>query len=835
MKRSLKKIIEVDREKCVNCHACIAACPVKYCNDGSSDCVEINPDMCIACGNCITACKHEARNPLDDLELFLQDVQSGTAIVAIIAPAVAANFPDQYLNLNGWLRKIGVQAVFDVSFGAELTIKSYLEYMKESNPQTVISQPCPSIVSYIEIYKPELITYLAPVDSPMLHTIKMIKRFYPEFSRHKVVVFSPCLAKKREFEATGLGDYNVTFRSLTGYFIRQNISLGDYPEADYDTPPAERAVLFSTPGGLLRTAARELPGLCESTRKISGVPTVYHYIKQLPENIINGTAPMLVDCLNCELGCNGGPGTLNMNKSVDEIEFLVERRNRIMMEKHRKRGLFATYRTNRGLRKTIEDYWEQSLYKRTYADLSDNCTLKQPNDLELKTVYESMRKYSDKDIYDCCACGYGECERMAVAIYNKLNQPENCHYYKQALLIEEKEEVERLKNTIERKKMQEELLKAQKLESLGVLAGGIAHDFNNILTGIIGNLSLANVRLGPAHTISKYLDECEKAAFRASKLTLQLLTFARGGEPVKKLIEPDGLIRETVSFVMRGSNVKSIIELPDDLWRINVDSGQLNQALHNLLINAIQAMPDGGEVTVRAMNETLQPDNTHQLPPGHYLGIVIEDRGCGIAQENLTNIFDPYFTTKPDGTGLGLASVYFIAKRHGGTVEVTSTVGVGSCFTIHLPASPGECEDVKISKQSHELAGSGRILVMDDEEFIREIATEILEFAGYEVESCANGSEVVELFRSARQRNVPFNAVILDLTVPGGMGGKEAAAGLMEIDPHVVLIVSSGYSNDPVVANYSQYGFSGTLPKPFNAFGMVRELERLLSPNPATS
>lgn len=380
----------------------------------------------------------------------------------------------------------------------------------------------------------------------------------------------------------------------------------------------------------------------------------------------------------------------------------------------------------------------------------------------------------------------------------------------------------------ERKKMQEELLKAQKLESLGVLAGGIAHDFNNILTGIIGNLSLAIARLGPAHGIARYLDDCEKAAVRASKLTHQLLTFARGGEPVKKLIDPAALIGETASFVLRGSNVRGVIELADDLWSVEVDSGQLSQALHNILINAVQSMPGGGEVRVRAMNETLEPDNAHQLPPGHYLGIVVEDHGCGIPPENLASIFDPYFTTKLDGNGLGLASVYSIVKRHGGAVAVSSTIGAGSSFTIHLPALPGRRPESEAAGKSPEPSGSGRILVMDDENVIREIAAEILQFFGYDVESCADGREALELFRAARERNAPFSAVILDLTIPGGMGGMETAARLLELDPYALLIVSSGYSNDPVVANYRKYGFSGVIPKPFNASAMVGELERLI-------
>jgi two-component system cell cycle sensor histidine kinase/response regulator CckA len=380
----------------------------------------------------------------------------------------------------------------------------------------------------------------------------------------------------------------------------------------------------------------------------------------------------------------------------------------------------------------------------------------------------------------------------------------------------------------ERRRMQDELLKAQKLESLGLLAGGIAHDFNNILTGIVGNISIAKLQLDPSHKIVRRLELCEKAAMQATELTRQLLTFARGGEPVKRLINPASLIRETVSFALRGSNILSIIDIQDNLWSMEVDESQLNQVLNNLLLNAGQAMPAGGEITVRAANETLLHDNPHQLPLGDYLRIAVEDRGCGISQENLVRIFDPYFTTKPKGSGLGLASVYSIVKRHGGAVEVSSTLAAGTTFSIHLPALPGRLPEDEVAKVSSELSGSGRVLIMDDEDLICDVATCILGIMGYEVDSCADGQEAVERFRAAREKNVPFSAVILDLTIPGGMGGKEAASRILEIDPDAVLIVSSGYSDDPVIANFRQYGFSGVVPKPFDTEGLAKELKRLI-------
>ncbi len=379
----------------------------------------------------------------------------------------------------------------------------------------------------------------------------------------------------------------------------------------------------------------------------------------------------------------------------------------------------------------------------------------------------------------------------------------------------------------ERKKMEEDILRVQKLESLGVLAGGIAHCFNNILTAILGNLSLARMQSGPSSSIARRMEECEKASIQASELIQQLLTFSSGGAPVKKTIAFSPLLKGAVSFVLRGTNVKGNVEIPDDLWCVEADGAQLSQALQNLLINATQAVPEGGDVIVRAENETLGHDNPHRLPPGDYLMVCIEDHGCGIPREHLDKIFDPYFTTKPHGTGLGLSAVYSIIKKHGGAIEVSSVVGKGSSFFVRIPALPlGQPEDGTASKS--EPAGNGRILLMDDEECIREIATEILEYVGYQVESCADGKEAVERFTLAKEGDAPFAAVILDLTVPGGMGGKDAAQLLRSADPNVVLIVSSGYSNDPVMANYRQYGFSAAIIKPFDAGTLARELGRLV-------
>jgi PAS domain S-box-containing protein len=379
----------------------------------------------------------------------------------------------------------------------------------------------------------------------------------------------------------------------------------------------------------------------------------------------------------------------------------------------------------------------------------------------------------------------------------------------------------------ERKRMQDELVKAQRLESLGVLAGGIAHDFNNILTGILGNISLLLHQLGPSSDFANRLESCEKAAIRASELTQQLLTFARGGVPVRKLMDPRTLIRESATFVLRGSQIGCEIELAEDLWSIKADAGQINQVLHNILINAMHAMPNGGVVGITGVNEQVSSGNLLHLPAGDYLRIDIKDQGCGIPQEDLPKIFDPYFSTKPEGTGLGLASVYSVVKKHGGAIDVSSTVGTGTIFTVFLPAVSGERPTETEAAGKNKLTGSGRILIMDDEQIIRDVATVILKSAGYHVESCTDGQEAVDRHRRRFGTVTAFDAVIMDLTVPGGMGGKEAARLILETDPNAVLIVSSGYSNDPVIANFRQYGFSGAVIKPFSVTTLVAEVQRL--------
>ncbi len=377
------------------------------------------------------------------------------------------------------------------------------------------------------------------------------------------------------------------------------------------------------------------------------------------------------------------------------------------------------------------------------------------------------------------------------------------------------------------RKMEEDIIKATKLESISILAGGIAHDFNNILTIILGNLSLAKMFLTNDENILKRIEKAENAANRAKDLTQQLLTFSKGGSPVKKISSIKELIEESVNFSLTGSKIKCELSIPDDIWALEIDEGQISQSINNLIINAMQAMPDGGHIFFSVRNLTLKSGNNLRLKPGQYLKIVIEDEGTGIPQKNLDKIFDPYFTTKEKGNGLGLSSVYSIVSTHDGTITVDSTIGIGTKFNIYLPAN-SEFNYVHDNKSENITQGDGKVLVMDDEEEILEVAQIILKNLGYDVATAKDGKEAIALYKSAMEENKKFDVVIMDLTIRGGMGGKLAIKKLLELDPDANTIVSSGYSNDPIMANFKDYGFTDVIKKPFKAKDLCKILKNII-------
>jgi PAS domain S-box-containing protein len=385
-------------------------------------------------------------------------------------------------------------------------------------------------------------------------------------------------------------------------------------------------------------------------------------------------------------------------------------------------------------------------------------------------------------------------------------------------------------------RMRKELQKMDKLESLGNLAGGLAHDFNNILMAIYGNIELATSTLDTDHPAREFLTNAGESMDRATRITNKLLTFSKGGSPIKQHLSMDALIRDTVGFDLSGSGVKAVFDVPDNLLEVEGDKAQLEQVVSNLTLNAKQAMENEGTLHVSLINEEIGKEHASGLKPGAYVKIVFEDTGPGIAPEHIGSVFDPYFTTHQTGSGLGLATVYSIVTKHGGAIFVESPAGQGARFTLHLPATgdsggfkphpvPGTDEPA-VSRTSRQIK---RILIMDDEPMILELLTALLKSLNYEVEIATDGNQAVEVYRQALQAGTPFDAVILDLTIPGGMGGAKAIKKLLEIDPAVRGIVSSGYADDPIIARYQDYGFKGVAIKPYSLQELRDTVEKVVS------
>jgi CheY-like chemotaxis protein len=371
----------------------------------------------------------------------------------------------------------------------------------------------------------------------------------------------------------------------------------------------------------------------------------------------------------------------------------------------------------------------------------------------------------------------------------------------------------------ELRQAEEEILKLRKLESVGILAGGIAHDFNNLLAGLFGNIEMAKRFLAEEDKAYKYLQSAGMSMERATSLTQQLLTFAKGGDPIKDVLFLPGMIEEIARFSLRGSNVKLQLDIPENLWAVDADKGQLSQVISNLVINAKQAMPKGGVVTISAENL--------ETAAGKSVKILLRDQGIGIASQDLDKIFDPYFSTKQRGSGLGLASCYSIITKHNGKIEVSSELNRGTTFTILLPATT-EDKKPRVDDPETEPVGENsivaRILVLDDEEMLQQMSGTMLEEMGHRVGYASHGEEAVDKYRAAQEEGAGYDVVICDLTIPGGMGGQAAAQEILRSDPQAKLIVSSGYATDSVMANYAEYGFCGRVAKPY----LFEELQKVI-------
>jgi two-component system, cell cycle sensor histidine kinase and response regulator CckA len=390
--------------------------------------------------------------------------------------------------------------------------------------------------------------------------------------------------------------------------------------------------------------------------------------------------------------------------------------------------------------------------------------------------------------------------------------------------------IETLNNITEKHLLEEERLKTQKLESIGTLAGGIAHDFNNLLQGVFGYISLAKMTSNNRDKSTAALEQAEKALYQSVNLTTQLLTFSKGGKPIKKLVDLRPVIENSAKFTLSGSRSDLRMDIPEDLWQVEADGGQLGQVIQNIVLNADQSMPIGGTVKVSSVNiakgnATLPPG----LAQGDYVMIAIQDSGVGIPEQYRSKIFDPYFTTKDKGSGLGLATSYSIVRNHGGMIDIKTKSGVGSTFTIYLPAIVRQARTESVEKQQLSTqSGRARILVMDDDEVIRNLSIELLGLLGHDVEVAKHGQEAIEKYQGALAGEIPFDIVILDLTVRGGMGGVETVQQLLKMDPQVKAVVSSGYSDDAAIANYMSQGFRASLKKPYDVDALREVINKLL-------
>jgi signal transduction histidine kinase/ActR/RegA family two-component response regulator len=384
--------------------------------------------------------------------------------------------------------------------------------------------------------------------------------------------------------------------------------------------------------------------------------------------------------------------------------------------------------------------------------------------------------------------------------------------------------------------LEAELQRATRLESLGLLAGGIAHDFNNLLTIIIGNLSMASLGKTVDREVRDNVLAASRATMRARDLTQQLLTFAKGGSPVRSTLALPELVRDVTEFVLRGSAVDCEFRFMPGLWPAHADKGQISQVVQNLVINAVQAMPEGGHVHLTLANDEIAADESRVLAPGRYLRLEISDTGAGIAPDVLPRIFDPYFTTKQTGSGIGLATVYSIARKHGGHITVDSALGVGTTFRLWLPASNSAPDAAPPPEADTNAASlSGRVLLMDDEADIRALASQMMQHLGLYVHCVADGTAAVDEYSRALRDSRRYDLVVLDLTVPGGLGGLQALRRLRAIDPDVVAVVSSGYSADEVMASYRSHGFRAMVPKPYGIEELARALRPLLSSQPGAN